>query len=144
MKLGIGFAAVKMNFWSANPGHPVRRIVDGLLGTRSAEIVSTIDRFQWYEQTERLLKAIGMRFVAWFAESPDAGPECLCSWCGQPILEDQGIPIRMFDKEAGLEARFHTEQKVNDRSWGEEGVELLQSPNCFADAIKVGHVFPSQ
>lgn len=43
--------------------------------------------------------------VTWFEDSPDVGPDCLCSVCGKPITE--GVPVRVFDNETGKEARFH-------------------------------------
>ncbi|HEX9996687.1 MAG TPA: hypothetical protein VGB45_06060 [Abditibacterium sp.] len=39
----------------------------------------------------------------WFDDSPDAGPNCLCSGCCQPILS---IPLRTFSEERKQEARF--------------------------------------
>lgn len=56
--------------------------------------------------------------IRWFEDSPDAGlPECICSLCGEVIgtpwwensgAEDKGdFPIRAFDTERNLEARFH-------------------------------------
>lgn len=46
--------------------------------------------------------------IRWFALSPDAGdPSCICSLCGELIGEDD-MPIRAFDTEKDLEARFHT------------------------------------
>ena len=42
----------------------------------------------------------------WFEDSPDTGPECLCSKCGKAILEGD-TPIRLWDDEKGKEARFH-------------------------------------
>jgi len=45
--------------------------------------------------------------IKWFFDSPDAGfPECICSSCGQLIKEDE-VPIRLFDTENNMEARFH-------------------------------------
>lgn len=51
--------------------------------------------------------------IRWFGDSPDAGlPECVCSLCGKVIgtpwgeSEDE-FPIRAFDTERNLEARFH-------------------------------------
>lgn len=40
--------------------------------------------------------------IMWFDDSPNAGPDCLCSYCGQPIHD---IPLRIFDDNG--EARFH-------------------------------------
>lgn len=41
-------------------------------------------------------------------KSPDAGdPDCMCSYCGFQIKEDD-MPIRMFTKTKPMkEARFH-------------------------------------
>ena len=45
--------------------------------------------------------------IKWFSVSPDAGdPSCLCSLCDELIGEDD-VPIRAFDSERDLEARFH-------------------------------------
>lgn len=45
--------------------------------------------------------------IKWFDLSPDAGdPSCLCSLCGELIGEEE-MPIRAFDADKGLEARFH-------------------------------------
>ena len=45
--------------------------------------------------------------IKWFELSPDAGdPSCLCSLCEQLIGEEE-VPIRAFDTEKNLEARFH-------------------------------------
>lgn len=45
--------------------------------------------------------------IKWFDLSPDAGdPSCLCSLCEELIGEDE-LPIRAFDTEKNLEARFH-------------------------------------
>jgi len=48
--------------------------------------------------------------LTWFETSPDVGPDCLCSWCGQPI--EDVLPIRWYDNQSGREARFH-----NDCHW---------------------------
>lgn len=46
--------------------------------------------------------------ITWFKSSPNAGdPTCLCSWCEQPIGEHEAPIIRLFDSDAGTEARFH-------------------------------------
>jgi len=37
--------------------------------------------------------------------SPNVGPDCICTLCGQPILE--GMPIRLWADDAKYEARFH-------------------------------------
>ena len=76
--------------------------------------------------------------MKWFTTSPDEGPECLCSWCGEPIpdpdeiddeeslelLQGRTPAIRMFvqDTLPMVEARFH--------------------PSCLAEAIKDGQVSP--
>lgn len=45
--------------------------------------------------------------IKWFDLSPDAGdPSCICSLCEQLIGEDE-VPIRAFDADRNLEARFH-------------------------------------
>lgn len=45
--------------------------------------------------------------ITWFTNSPDAGPDCICSLCGRPILENE-VPIRFWDDESpDLEARLH-------------------------------------
>jgi hypothetical protein len=46
--------------------------------------------------------------ITWFKTSPDADdPTCLCSWCEQPIGEHEAPIIRLFNSDAGTEARFH-------------------------------------
>ncbi len=46
--------------------------------------------------------------IIWFKTSPDCDdPTCLCSWCEQPIGEHEAPIIRLFDSDAGTEARFH-------------------------------------
>lgn len=46
--------------------------------------------------------------VEWFSDSPGAGhPDCICSYCGLVINEEQAPPIRLFEDENNLEARFH-------------------------------------
>lgn len=53
----------------------------------------------------------------WFSDSPDAGlPGCICSWCGAMITENV-VPVRVFDVERNLEARFH--------------------PRCYAEVIAI-------
>lgn len=43
-----------------------------------------------------------------FDLSPDAGdPTCLCSLCDE-LIDEEELPIRAFDTEKNLEARFHT------------------------------------
>lgn len=45
--------------------------------------------------------------ITWFTDSPDRGPDCLCSICNQPILD---VPVRMWDDDKPLmEARFHVD-----------------------------------
>ena len=44
--------------------------------------------------------------MVWFADSPDPGPDCLCSWCGQPILADDA-PIRLWAHSRQQECRLH-------------------------------------
>lgn len=49
-----------------------------------------------------------MSTITWFSTSPDAGdPSCLCSWCEQPISEDEAPFVRLFNTETRKEARFH-------------------------------------
>jgi hypothetical protein len=44
--------------------------------------------------------------LKWFQDSPDAGdPECICSWCGKVIEEDE-MPLRLFRSD-NREARIH-------------------------------------
>lgn len=40
-----------------------------------------------------------------FIDSPQPGPDCLCSRCGMPITE--GIPIRAVDERSIYEYRYH-------------------------------------
>jgi len=48
------------------------------------------------------------RTITWFVQSPDAGaPDCLCSYCGSVISDEDVPPIRMWNEKADLEARFH-------------------------------------
>lgn len=42
--------------------------------------------------------------IKWFKDSPDAGPDCCCSLCAEPIVND--VPVRIFN-EQNQEARFH-------------------------------------
>ena len=45
--------------------------------------------------------------IKWFDSSPDAGdPSCLCSYC-EELIDEHEMPIRAFDTEKNLEARFH-------------------------------------
>jgi len=45
--------------------------------------------------------------IKWFELSPDAGdPSCICSLCEQ-LIDENGVPIRAFDADRNLEARFH-------------------------------------
>jgi len=48
------------------------------------------------------------RTITWFVHSPDAGdPDCLCSYCGM-VISDEDVPaIRQWNEKADLEARFH-------------------------------------
>lgn len=39
-----------------------------------------------------------------FADSPDAGPDCLCSRCQQPILDNSGMRVWLGESE---ELRYH-------------------------------------
>jgi predicted amidophosphoribosyltransferase len=56
----------------------------------------------------------------WFDTSPDPGPDCICSVCEAPIDQSEIVPIRIFDDETNLEARFHY------RCWvGEERPEVV-------------------
>lgn len=48
--------------------------------------------------------ANGAERVMMFPDSPEPGPDCLCSWCGKAVLT---LPKRLFDMESGCEARFH-------------------------------------
>ena len=41
-----------------------------------------------------------------FRDSPDVGPQCICSRCGKPI--ESGVPIRAWPRD-NLEYRFHPE-----------------------------------
>jgi len=42
-----------------------------------------------------------------FIDSPDPGPHCICSRCGEPIIDD--VPIRIVQRELiyDYEYRFH-------------------------------------
>jgi hypothetical protein len=42
--------------------------------------------------------------LTFYEDSPDAGPNCPCSLCGKPIMENV---IRMWDTDTNLEGRFH-------------------------------------
>lgn len=49
-----------------------------------------------------------MNTITWFTTSPDAGtPTCICSWCEQPIGEEEAPIVRLFDTDTNREARFH-------------------------------------
>lgn len=65
--------------------------------------------------------------ITWFQDSPDAGlPECVCSLCGQMIrLED--IPIRAFNPQTNLEARFHFD------CFKSSGIQLASPEPCTGD-----------
>lgn len=53
--------------------------------------------------------------IKWFFDSPDAGnPDCICSFCGRPISDEQGPAVRLFDTDTKMEARFHM-----DNCWTE-------------------------
>jgi hypothetical protein len=45
--------------------------------------------------------------VVFFDNSPDCGPNCICSVCSLPIYEEQGPALRFFNKKTKKEARFH-------------------------------------
>lgn len=50
------------------------------------------------------------KMMAWFFDSPDTGlPECICSYCELVIRgeDEDPVPIRLFDNESKMEARFH-------------------------------------
>lgn len=53
-------------------------------------------------------------FVRWFEDSPDAGSDCICSYCGEAIMppaDDEDVefypPLRFTHNPTGLEIRFH-------------------------------------
>ena len=62
--------------------------------------------------------------LKWFADSPDAGPDCICSLCDQPILEPE-IPIRLLSVKTPhkdtLEARLHA------NCWNEVSPDKIQT-----------------
>ena len=77
--------------------------------------------------------------LKWFADSPDAGPECICSLCGKPIEEPE-IPLRLFDSEKNVEARLHTAcwnevspDKIHPVDRGEEYDPYIEDPR-YPDA----------
>ncbi|HWQ96304.1 MAG TPA: hypothetical protein VN368_02915 [Candidatus Methylomirabilis sp.] len=39
-----------------------------------------------------------------YMDSPDAGPDCLCSRCGKPILDS---PLRYWPEDGSYEYRYH-------------------------------------
>lgn len=41
-----------------------------------------------------------------FTDSPDTGPDCICSYCGNPILT---FAIRGFMTDENAELRFHVD-----------------------------------
>lgn len=43
--------------------------------------------------------------LKWFTDSPDAGPDCKCSYCETDIEEKDAPCIRLFDED--IEARLH-------------------------------------
>ena len=45
--------------------------------------------------------------VIFFDNSPDCGPDCICSVCGKPIYEEQGPALRFYNQRSKKEARFH-------------------------------------
>lgn len=51
----------------------------------------------------------GLENVTWFSSSPDVGtPECICSYCGKQIPEEDAPILRVFRGEGEVteEARF--------------------------------------
>jgi len=47
--------------------------------------------------------------LTWFHDSPFVGePECICSYCKEPITEEHEVPLRMWGDNSGLELRLHT------------------------------------
>lgn len=57
--------------------------------------------------------------LKWFADSPDAGPDCICSLCDEPILEPE-IPLRVYDDWDAREIRLHT------KCWNEVSPHEIQ------------------
>ena len=47
--------------------------------------------------------------VVFFDNSPDCGPDCICSVCTKPIYEEQGPALRFYNSATQREARFHLE-----------------------------------
>lgn len=44
--------------------------------------------------------------LTFFEDSPDVGPECICSLCGDSI-EEPDMPLRLYRETDGKEARLH-------------------------------------
>lgn len=45
--------------------------------------------------------------IVWFDDSPDCGPDCICSLCKKPIYEEEGPALRFHNGRDKKEARFH-------------------------------------
>lgn len=66
--------------------------------------------------------------IAWFADSPDPGPDCLCSICMRPILD---IPVRMWDDDKPLmEARFHVDPCLEEFRASPHYASLMGLQTC--------------
>lgn len=74
--------------------------------------------------------------IRWFATSPDEGPDCTCSWCGQPILDPDG-------EEEDLETELAQGESPAIRMWDQNTIPMLEArfhPRCLEAAMKAGEV----
>lgn len=73
--------------------------------------------------------------IGWFYDSPDAGdPACVCSFCGLVITVEDAPPVRMWDPDERMEARFHM------GCWTAISPDTIKPVKCTCFANHLGQV----
>lgn len=64
--------------------------------------------------------------MRWFKDSPDAGThECLCSFCEQPIPEEDAPVLRAWKQETNEELRACGKDECQGKFWRATGGEIV-------------------
>jgi hypothetical protein len=76
--------------------------------------------------------------IRWFTDSPHEGPDCLCSWCGQPIID----PLDLAADDTA-EIPDAPDEAPAVRLWDPDSVPIIEArfhPKCYSAAVAAGEV----
>jgi len=71
------------------------------------------------------------RSLTWFAKHVEEGPDCTCSWCGEPILDPEEEAVWASDEED------NPDEFPAIRLWKGK-LEARLHPRCLREAVSTG------